>query len=782
MLALMMPAAVVQAIESFVVKDIRVDGLQRIAPGTIFNYLPVKVGDTLTEDSARQAIQALFKTGFFEDVRLERSENTLVVHVTERPSIDSIQIRGTKDIDEKTLKQGFKDIGLSEGRVFNSSLLDKMEQELKRQYFGRGRYSMTVKTTVTPLERNRVAIRIDVNEGEVAKIRSITFVGNNTFDDSTLRGRFTLTTPTLFSFITKNDQYSKQQLSADLESLRSFYQNQGYLDFSIDSTQVAITPDRQDISVTISLTEGKKYTVREVKLAGKFIVPEDELRKLVHIQPGDVFSRQEVTDSSKRISDRLGNDGYAFANVNPVPDIDREKGTVGFTFFIDPGQRVYVRRINFSGNLSTNDEVLRREMRQVEGAWYSTEKIQRSRVRLQRLGFFEDINIETPPVPGSPDQVDLNVTVKERLVNQFMFGIGYSDAEGLLINANVNLKNVLGTGNEMQLSADSSKVNRHVNLSYVEPYYTADGISRTSNIYSTNTDASQANTAAYTSDTRGIGMTFGIPISESRSISLGMAYESINIEIPTTGAAQIATDFVTENGLYPNRQSKTDSLVKLITGWAHDTLDNPIFPNNGTVNRITLEASVPGGDMEYYRISWTGSLYYTPVKDLTLKLKASLDYGEGYGDTSLYPFYKNFYAGGSSSVRGYQSRSLGPTDVGAVPPADPTLPVGGNKRVLGNAEVLFPFPGAADNKSLRLSLFVDAGMVYGYERAVDPMTSAVTYNEQKVDLSELRYSSGIALNWFSPIGPISLSYAVPLNEQPGDKIENVQFTLGQSFR
>jgi len=761
MLALMTPVPYAQAIESFSVKDIRVEGLQRIAPGTVFNYLPVKVGDTMTDVSARDAIQALFKTGFFEDVRLERSGSTLVVHVKERPSIDSIQIRGTKDIDEKTLKQGFKDIGLSEGRVFNSSLLDKVEQELKRQYFGRGRYGMTVKTTVTPLERNRVAVRIDVNEGEVAKIRSITLVGNKTFSDKLLLKQFTLTTPTLFTFISKNDQYSKQQLAADLESLRSFYQNQGYLDFTIDSTQVSITPDRQDIAITISLSEGRKFTVSEVKLAGKFIVPEEELRKLIKIQPADIFSRKEITDSSKRISDRLGNDGYAFANVNPAPEINRENGTVSFTFFVDPGQRVYVRRINFIGNLSTNDVVLRREMRQMEGAWYSTEKIQRSRVRLQRLGYFEDINIETPAVAGSPDQVDLNFTVKERLVNQFMFGVGYSDAEGLLINANVNLKNVLGTGNEALLSADSSKVNRHINLSYVDPYFTPDGISRTANIYATNTDASQTFTAAYTSDTRGVGLTFGIPISETRSITFGAAYESVNIELPATGASGVATEFV-------NRFGDTSSLVKLIAGWTHDTLDNPIFPNSGIVNRISLESSIPRSDLEYYKISWTGSFYYPLTKNLTYKLKANVDLGKSYGDTTAeYPFYKNFFAGGSSSIRGYRSRSVGPKDVGG---ADDTLPVGGNKRFLANTEVLFPFPGAADNKSLRLSLFVDAGMVYA--------------TKEEMDLSnlDLRVGSGIALNWFSPIGPISLSYAVPLNEQPGDKIENVQFTLGQPFR
>ena len=758
LLACLLPAPLVQAVENFFVQDIRVEGLQRIAPGTVFNYLPIKVGDSLTELSARDAIAALFKTGFFQDVRLERSGNVLVVHVTERPSVDSIKISGTKDIDEKTLLKSLKELGLAEGLVFNSSLLDKTEQELKRQYFSRGRYAVNVKTTVTPLERNRVGIHIDVAEGEVTKIQGITIVGNRIFNDSKLLKTFSLSTSTLFSFYTKSDQYSKQQLAADLESLRNFYQNQGYLDFTIDSTQVSITPDKQDIYVTVNLTEGRKYTVTDVKLGGKTIVPEAELRKLISVKTGDVFSRQEITDSSKRISDRFGNDGYAFANVNAVPDINRDQGTVGFTFFIDPGQRVYIRRVNFSGNLATNDEVLRRELRQMEGAWFSTAKVQRSRVRLQRLGFFEDVNIETPPVPGSPDQVDINVSVKERLVNNFMFGIGYSDADGALINASMNFKNFLGTGKEVALSGDNSKVNRHINLSYIDPYYTEDGISRSINLYSTRTDAAAANTAAYTSNTDGIGVGYGIPISEDRSLSLGIAYEKIELQVNAVTGSKVAQDFVTVYG-------DTNSVFKATLGWSRDTLDDPLFPSSGTQHRVSAEASVPGGDLEYYRLSYTGSAYVPLSKHITYKLMASLDYGAGYGDTEALPFYKNFYAGGSNSVRGYRSRSLGPKDIGG---PDPTLTIGGNKRVLGNTELLFPFPGMGDNKAMRLSVFVDAGMVYGAD--------------QNVDLGEWRYAAGLAFNWFSPIGPLSISYAFPLNDQPGDRTESVQFTLGQAFR
>jgi len=758
LLAVLLPAPLVQAIENFLVQDIRVEGLQRIAPGTVFNYLPIKVGDNLTELSARDAIAALFKTGFFQDVRLERTGNVLVVHVAERPSIDTIKITGTKEIDEKDLLKSLKELGLAEGRVFNSSLLDKTEQELKRQYFSRGRYAVNVKTTVTPLERNRVGIRIDVAEGEVTKIHGITIVGNKIFKDNELLKTFSLSTSTLFSFYSKNDQYSKQQLAADLENLRNFYQNQGYLDFTIDSTQVSITPDKLDIYVTVNITEGKKYVVTDIKLGGKLIYPDAELRKLISVNSGDVFSRQEITDSSKRLNERYGSDGYAFANVNAVPDIDRDNGKVAFTFFIDPGQRVYVRRVNFSGNLSTNDEVLRREMRQMEGAWFSTTKVQRSRVRLQRLGFFEDVNIETPPVPGSPDQVDINVTVKERLVNNFMFGIGYSDADGALINASMNFKNFLGTGKEVALSGDNSKVNRHINLSYINPYYTEDGISRSINLYSTRTDAAAANTAAYTSNTDGIGLGYGIPISESRSLSLGIAYERIALEVNQVTGAKIAKDFIAQYG-------DTNGDFRITLGWARDTLDDPLFPRSGTQHRVSVEATIPGSDLEYYRFSYSASAYLPVSKSVTYKIKGSLDYGDGYGYTDTMPFYKNFYAGGSNSVRGYRSRSLGPKDDGG---PDPTLPVGGSKRLLGNTEFLFPFPGMGDNKAMRLSAFVDAGMVYG--------------PDQHVDLLDMRFSAGLAFNWFSPIGPLSFSYAQPLNARTGDRTESVQFTLGQAFR
>jgi outer membrane protein insertion porin family len=750
--ALSMTAA--HAIESFVVKDIQVEGLQRIAPGTVFNYLPVKVGDKLTEQSAQEAIRALFKTGFFNDVRLERKGDTLVVVVTERPSIGSIKITGTKEIDEDTLKKTLKDVGLAEGRVFNSSVLDKTEQELKRQYFSRGHYAVQVKPVVTPLERNRVAIKIEVSEGRIAKIQQINIVGNTVFREKDLLDTFKLSPPTLFSFFTKNDQYSKQKLASDLESLRSFYQNQGYLEFNIDSTQVSITPDKQSIYVTVNITEGKRFTIAGYKLAGKLVVPEAELRRLITIKPGDVFSRQAITDISKSISDRLGNEGYAFANVNAIPEVDKEKQTVSFTFFVDPGQRVYVRRINFFGNTTTRDEVLRREMRQFEGAWFSTQKVQRSVERLKRLGFFEDVNVETPPVPGSPDQVDINITVKERQTGTFLVGIGYSDADKFLVNSSISYKNLFGTGKELGASIDNSHVSRNFNVTYNNPYYTADGISRGFNLYSSKVDAAAANTAAYNSSTTGAGIFFGIPTSEDRSYNLGLAFENVQLDTTLTSAA-IAQNFVATHGA-------SNDVVKGTLGWAYDTLDSPIFPSKGVLQRISGEVAVPGSDLEYYKLTYLASAYYPLTKNLTYKLKGELGWGDGYGKTNELPFYKNFYAGGSSTVRGYRARSLGPRDTLT---NDPT---GGSSRALVNTEVLFPVPGVKDNKSMRLSVFVDGGMVYAPGKTPD--------------LGELRYAGGLAFNWFSPIAPLSFSYSKPLNSKPGDEIERFQFTLGTTFR
>ena len=742
--------------ESFVVKDIRVEGLQRISAGTVFNYLPIKVGDTLTQDKSEDAVRALFKTGFFRDVQLKRDKDVLIVVVVERPSIAGIKITGTKELSEDNLKKGLKEIGLAEGRVFNKSLLDRVELEMRQQYFARGYYAVVIRPTVTPLERNRVDINIDVLEGKVARIREVNIVGNHLFAEKKLLDLFTLGPKPWYAFFSDRDKYSKQKLAGDLERLRNFYQDQGFLEFNIDSTQVSITPDKEKIYITVNITEGKKYTVTGFKLAGTFVVPEKELHDLVGIKKGDVFSRKAVTEATKRMTDRLANDGYAFANVNAIPDVDKQKSQVSFTFFVDPGKRVYVRQINFSGNVATRDEVLRREMRQLEGAWYNAAKIERSRVRLQRLGFFDDVNVETPAVPGVADQVDMNVNVKERPTGNLLLGIGYSDTDGVLLNASVSQNNLFGTGKHLSVSFDNSRSTTNFGINYVNPYYTKDGISRGFNIYSSTVDASAANTASYTADTKGVGVSFGIPLSEDNSINIGSDIENVVLHTDD-GSAQIAQDFVAQYG-------DNNTNLKLTLGWSHDTLDSLLLPTSGSIQKISGEVSVPGSDLDYYKLNYLLGHYWKLSERYTFKARTELGYGNGYGGTDTLPFYKNFFAGGSSTVRGYKSRSLGPRDT--KPPNDP---IGGNKRVLANMELLFPLPGSSsDNKSMRMSVFVDGGMVYG--------------PGQSVELGQLRYSSGLAFNWYSPVGPLSFSYAVPLNSKQGDETESFQFTLGVPLR
>lgn len=742
--------------ESFVIKDIRVEGLQRISAGTVFNYLPVKVGDTLTEKKSQDAVRVLFKTGFFRDVQLEREKDVLIVTVVERPSIAGIKIIGTREMSEEDLKKGLKEIGLAEGRVFNKSLLDRVEQELRQQYFSRGYYGVSIQPTMTPLERNRVDLNIEVIEGSVARIREIALVGNQLFPDKQLLKLFTLGPKSWYALFSSRDKYSKQKLAGDLERLRNFYQDQGFLEFNIDSTQVSITPDKESIYITINFTEGKRYVVKGYKLSGTFPVPESVLHGLISIKPGDVFSRKAVTETTKKISDRLANDGYAFANVNAIPDVDKDKSEVVFTFFIDPGRRIYVRRVNFAGNIATRDEVLRREMRQLEGGWYNAEKIQRSRVRLQRLGYFDDVNVETPTVVGVADQVDVNINVKERPTGNLLLGVGYSDSDGLLLNARVTQSNLFGTGKELSVSFDNSASTTNYNIRYVNPYYTKDGLSRGFNIFSSTIDAALADTAAYSADSQGVGVFYGIPLSEDNKVDIGADVERIDLHVNST-SAQVAQDFVAVNG-------DSNTVLKTTLGWSRDTLDSLLLPTSGSLQRLTAEIALPGTDIEYYRLTYLAGRYWPLSPTYTFKVRGELGYGNGYGDQETLPFYKNFYAGGSSTVRGFSSRSLGPRDT--LPPNDP---IGGNRRVLVNAELLFPLPGSTvDDKSMRISLFTDGGMVYG--------------PGEKVDLGQLRYSAGIAFNWFSPVGPISFSYAIPLNDKPGDRKESFQFTLGVPLR
>lgn len=743
----------VYPIESFVVSDIRVEGLQRISSGTVFNYLPIKVGDEIDERSAQDAIRALFKTGFFTDVQLEQEGTVLVVIVEERPSIATIKFIGNKEIKDDQLKEAMKQIGFTEGRVFNRSVLDKVTQELKNQYFSLGKYGAEVDSNVSILERNRVAVEVRIKEGETAKIKQVNIVGNQSFKDKELKKKFQLSTKSVFNFLSSKDRYSKQKLSADLETLRSFYQDQGYLDFSIDSTQVSITPDKKDIYITINVTEGEKYSVSDFALKGRLVVPESELLELMTIQPGGVYSRKDVSASRKAITDRLADEGYAFANVNAVPEIDKENKRVSFEFFVDPGRRVYVRRIDISGNTVTQDEVIRRELRQMEGAWFSAQDVQRSRVRLQRLGFFEDVNIETPPVPGSPDQVDIQVVVKERSTGSLLFGVGFSDADGLLFQASVSQRNLFGSGRELDLSLDNSSVTRVINLEYLNPYHTLDGVSRGFNIFRRRVDAEEADTAEYITETTGGGVDYRFPLSEFNSLNLGGSFERIELSNTSETPPEIR-EFIDE--------SPESDIFKFAGSVAHDTRDSFLFPTRGLLQRLSLEAAIPSSDLEYYKVSYN-TAWYTPITDnLVFKASGEVGYGDGYSGTDELPFFKNFFAGGASTVRGYQARSLGPRDSGDTPE-----PIGGSQRILVNSELLFPLPGS-ENRDKRISLFVDGGQVYG--------------PDESIDASELRFSAGVGFGWFSPLGPLAISFAIPLNDKDDDEIERVQFTLGRFFR
>lgn len=757
-------ATAASAMEPFVVKDIRVEGIQRTEAGTVFNYLPVKVGETMSDEKASQAIKALFATGFFKDVRLEQENDVLVVTVQERPAIAQISFSGNKAFPSDKMKDGLKQIGLSEGLIFDRSMLDKAEQEIKRQYLSQGKYGAKVKAIVSPMERNRVAVRFDIEEGMVAKIKTINVVGNQAFTEEELLQQFNLTTPNWITWWTKDDQYSKQKLSADLEALRSFYMNQGYMDFSIDSTQVSITPDKRDIYITVSITEGEKYTVSDVKMAGEMLIPEDELRKLVTVESGEYFNRQKITESSKAVGDRLGDDGYAFANVNAVPEVDKEKRTVAFTFFVDPGRRVYVRRINLTGNTRTRDEVLRREMRQLESAWYSGSKIERSKQRLDRLGYFSDVNVETPAVPGTTDQVDMNVNVTEKSTGSVMFGAGLSSAEGVVLGVTINQANFLGTGNRVSAQVNTGKVNTTYSLSFVDPYYTTDGISRGFNVYRKDVDASSLNVGSYKTSSYGVGVNFGVPLNERDSFSYGLTVDYTDLSLSSTSSTRYLKycDF--------NTSGCDNTTLRLDLGWAHDTRDNVLYPNKGVLQRINAEFGLPGLDQEYYKLSYQHTWYKDLTKTFTLMLNGEAGIGGGYGGKDL-PFFKNFYAGGVTSVRGFDTSSMGPRAFDTGTSND--YAVGGTRRVVGNAELFFPVPGMKDNKQLKLSAFVDGGSVWGGED--NTMTGCSGASDC------LRFSAGMGVSWYSPFGPIKLVLAKPLNEKTGDKTQMLQFQLGSQF-
>lgn len=739
--------------ESFTIEDIRIEGLQRISAGTVFNYLPVKVGDTMTDNDAKGIIRSLFKSKYFNDVEVEIQDNVLVIKVKERPAISSIELVGNKDMDSAELLKSLREIGFGEGQVFEQAMLERVELELERQYFSRGKYGVAISSEVTPLSRNRVAIRITMAEGVVATISEINIVGNHAFDDEELMTDFQTTTGSLLSFLTKDNQYSRQKLSADLETLRSFYLDRGYVDFTVESTQVSISDDKKHMFITINISEGEKYKINQVRLAGNLIVPEDELFKLVTIRENSVFSRKAITKSTENLTNRLGNDGYAFANVNAVPEIDREKREVDLTFFVDPGRRAYVRRINISGNSKTRDEVLRREFRQQESAWISTEKVEQSKARVSRLGYFENVNVETIPVAGVQDQVDLDFGVTETPSGSLSAGIGFSQSDGLIFNANVTQKNFLGSGKHIRFGFNNSSINTIYSFGYTNPFVTVDGISQGFNAFYRKTDADEANIATYTLDAFGGDITFGIPISEENRINLGVGYEHTEIDLPSDNTISRYSDFI-------KREGDSFDTVTLNLGWSSDDRDNALLPTSGISQTLTGEFAVPGPSLQYYKLKYKANAYHPINETFTFSLRGEFGYGDSYGDTEEYPFFQNFYAGGIRSVRGFQANTLGVKE--------DDEPLGGNLLVSGGAEVIFPVPFMKKTlKSFRLSAFTDFGNVYDVN--------------QDFDAGLLRYSAGLSAIWISPFGAMSFSIAAPLKKEDGDETEAFQFSLGSTF-
>lgn len=741
---------------SFVVEDIQVKGLQRISAGTVYNYLPVAVGETFSEEKQGAAIRALFNTGFFKDITLERDGGTLIVNVVERPSVAKIVIEGNKDIKKEDLEDALKKIGLAEGKVYNKQILDKVEQELRRQYFSHGKYGLKIKTEVTELTRNRVGIHIDITEGRVAKIKQINIVGSRAFSNEDLKKDFELSTTNFLSFYSKDDQYSKQKLSADLEKLRSYYLDRGYINFSIESTQVDITADKKEIYITINVKEGDVYTLEKVKLSGELVVDPEELVKLVKVGPGEIFSRKNATETSKAISERLGDEGYTFANVNMVPEINEQTKTVVMTFFVDPGKRVYVHRINFKGNTKTRDEVIRREMRQMESSWAASSKIERSKTRLDRLGYFEEVGVETPPVVGTADQIDVNYSIKEKASGNLQAGIGYSQVQGIIFNANIQQDNIFGTGKRVNFAFNNSSVLTRYNLGYRDPYFTLDGVSLGWDLGYTSRNAYQANISRYNTDVANAGFNFGIPLNEFDSLGFDVDLKDTSIS-DTSYSPQEVVDFIDKYG---------DSYLTLSggLGWTHDTMNRAVFATDGGQQRFSALATVPGSDLEYYKVGYKQQHYFPLSSDFTFRMLGEVAYGNGYGNTDELPFFENYFGGGPGSVRGFRQNTMGPRDTPQDGSGQSPRPIGGSTKIMGSMELFFPVPFLSDIKSVRVGSFVDAG------------TIADSFN-----FDNMRYSAGLSGEWLSPFGAIAVSVAQPFNASDEDDVQNFQFTFGSGF-
>ena len=750
--------------QSFVVEDIRVEGLRRVSTGTVFNELPIAVGDEATPEDTAEAIRRLFATGFFDDVRIERDGGAVVVIVEERPSIANIDFSGNDKLETEDLLESLRRVGLSVGRIFDPAILDRTEQEIRETYFAQGRYSAEIETTVTPLERHRVGIHFEIDEGDVARIRQINIVGNRSFDEDDLLDLFDSTTRTLFSWLTGSDRYSKQKVAGDLERLRSHYLDRGFVNFSVDSTQVAVTPDKRFIYITINVSEGKTFDVGTVELAGDLIVSPEELLDLVEVREGDVFNRSDVAATASSVKDRLGDKGYAFANVNPVPEIREEEGEVDIAFFVDPGQRVYVRRIEFRGNHQTRDEVLRREMRQLEGAWVVNRDLNRSRQRLLQLGHFNEVRIDTQPVPGTSDQVDVIVHVTERASGALLLSAGYAQDRGALVNVAVTQENLFGTGNAASLTFNNSTSQREYAVAYTNPYFRPEGISRRLFARHEETDARELDISDYSTDVTGAGVNFGIPFTEYDRFHVGISAEAIDFT-PGVNASREVRDFAEESG--GSRDLGGDYIELLGTArWSRDSRDRRILPTEGSYSSALAEVTIPGSELGYYRTRLSHQQFFPVTERWILMAEAEVGYGDGYGDTDSLPLTSHFYAGGARSVRGFRSNTLGPRDTptraGVV-----ARPIGGDFLALARAELILPLPFLDESTQFRLTGFLDGGNVF---ESIDDF-----------EADEIRYSTGFSTIWFAGIGIITTSWGFPLNAKSGDREQRFQFTIGTTF-
>ena len=753
----------VGAAESFVVKDIRVEGLQRVEPGTVFSYLPVQVGDTFTEEKGAEAIKALYSTGFFRDVQIQAQGNVLIVIVEERPTISRIEFTGMKEFDQEVVRKSLKAVGVAEARFFDKALIDKAEQELKRQYVGKGMYAAEVVATVTPLERNQVAIYFNIDEGPVAKIQEISFIGNEAFSESTLKSEMQLKTGGWLSWYSKDNLYSKQKLTGDLESIRSYYLNRGYLEFVIESTQVSITPDKKGVYLTISIREGNKFTVKNISLAGDTLGKDAELMQLVVLKPGDTFSSARLTESTKAIAEILGSYGYAFATINTQPDVRRELSEVDLTLVVDPGRRIYVRQVNISGNAKTRDIVIRREMRQFESSWFDSDKIDLSKKRLGRLGYFTETDITTDDVPGSPDQVDVNVKVSEKPTGAVTLGAGFSSTEKLILSAGINQENAFGTGTAVGLNMALGKINQNLTLSNYDPYFTEDGISRYTDLY-----YRSSKPLYYVGDTDyqiksvGSNIKFGVPYTEVDRVFFGTGFEAFQVKT-TSNTPQPYLSYAESYGIaapgYPATLNTYN--VPVTVGWSRDGRDSSLIPSTGSLQQLSAEVGTPAANMTFYRLFGQYQKYHSFSKGNILSFNGEVGYGQAYGNNP-FPIVKNYYVGGIGSVRGYSPGSLGPNYYNVN--TGTYQPTGGQSKIVANVEYTVPVPGSGVDKTLRTFAFIDGGNAFG----------------ENINLV-LNYAYGLGISWISPLGPLKFSYGIPYKPYPTANVQRLQFQVGTAF-